>query len=115
VGINLTGLSFLLRNKVLLQSSYGLFIRFHFPLRITRNRVVGTISKPIHCGARRTFATQVQNLGSVKDAQAQLRHANASTTLGVYTQEIPESVRETVEALDRKLFGETVEENQRVN
>ena len=64
---------------------------------------------------RRTFATQVQKLGSVKDAQAQLRHTNASTTLGVYTQEIPESVRETVEALDRKLFGETVEENQRVN
>jgi integrase len=64
---------------------------------------------------RRTFATQVQKLGSVKDAQAQLRHANASTTLGVYTQEIPESVRETVEALDRKLFGETAGKNQRVN
>ena len=64
---------------------------------------------------RRTFATQVQKLGSVKDAQAQLRHAHASTMLGVYTQEIPESVRETVEALDRKLFGETAAENQRVN
>ncbi len=64
---------------------------------------------------RRTFATQVQRLGSVKDAQAQLRHAHASTTLGIYTQEIPESVRETVEALDRKLFGETAEGDQRVN
>jgi integrase len=64
---------------------------------------------------RRTFATQVQRLGSVKDAQAQLRHAHASTTLGIYTQEIPESVRETVEALDRKLFGETAEGGQRVN
>jgi hypothetical protein len=57
----------------------------------------------------------VSAVGSVKDAQAQLRHANASTTLGVYTQEIPESVRETVEALDRKLFGKIVEENQRIN
>jgi integrase len=54
---------------------------------------------------RRTFATQVQKLGSVKDAQAQLRHASASTTLNVYTQEMPESVRQTVEALDQKLFG----------
>ena len=54
---------------------------------------------------RRTFATQVQKLGSVKDAQSQLRHASASTTLNVYTQEIPESVRQTVEALDQKLFG----------
>jgi integrase len=54
---------------------------------------------------RRTFATQVHKLGTVKDAQAQLRHAHASTTLDVYTQEIPDSVRQTVEALDREFFG----------
>ena len=54
---------------------------------------------------RRTFATHVQGLGTVKDAQAQLRHAKASTTLNVYAQSIPETVMATVEALDRKLCG----------
>jgi integrase len=54
---------------------------------------------------RRTFATHVHSLGTVKDAQAQLRHADIVTTLGIYTQEIPESVRKTVEELDEKLFG----------
>ncbi len=33
------------------------------------------------------------------------RHADIATTLGIYTQEIPESVRKTVEELDEKLFG----------
>ena len=54
---------------------------------------------------RRTFATHVQGLGTVKDAQAQLRHADASTTLNVYAQSIPASVMAAVEALDRKLCG----------
>ncbi len=54
---------------------------------------------------RRTFATHVQGLGTVKDAQAQLRHAKASTTLNVYAQSIPETVMATVEALDRKPCG----------
>ena len=47
---------------------------------------------------RRTFATLVQDKGSVKDVQTQLRHADAATTLGVYMQSIP-----AVEALDREL------------
>ena len=55
---------------------------------------------------RRTFATHVHGLGTIKDAQAQLRHADIATTLGIYTQEIPESVRKTVEELDEKLFGQ---------
>ena len=54
---------------------------------------------------RRTFATQVHGIGTVKDAQTQLRHSNATTTMNVYTQEIPSSVKATVEALDQKLFG----------
>jgi len=54
---------------------------------------------------RRTFATQVHGIGTVKDAQTQLRHSNATTTMNVYTQEIPASVNATVEALDQKLFG----------
>jgi integrase len=54
---------------------------------------------------RRTFATHVHGLGTIKDAQAQLRHADIATTLGIYTQGIPESVRKTVEELDEELFG----------
>jgi len=52
---------------------------------------------------RRTFATLVQGKGNVKDAQAQLRHAHAATTLGIYTQAIPDSVAAAVEALDEEL------------
>ena len=52
---------------------------------------------------RRTFATLVQGKGSVKDAQAQLRHALAAISLGIYTQAIPDSVAAAVEALDEEL------------
>jgi integrase len=54
---------------------------------------------------RRSFATHVHSVGTVKDAQTQLRHASASTTMDVYTQAIPSSVRAAVEALDAKLCG----------
>lgn len=53
---------------------------------------------------RRTCGTLMQNHGNVKDIQAHLRHAQASTTLGVYVQEIPESVQNAVHSLYRKLF-----------
>ncbi len=52
---------------------------------------------------RRSCATYLQRSGNVKDIQAHLRHAEASTTLGIYVQEIPESVRAAVESLDRLL------------
>ena len=48
---------------------------------------------------RRTFATLIQKVRSVKDAQVQLRHASPQVTLGVYMKAIPESVRQAVEAL----------------
>ena len=56
---------------------------------------------------RRTFATQVHGIGTVKDAQTQLRHSTATTTMNVYTQEIPSSVKATVEALhlDQNFLG----------
>ena len=54
---------------------------------------------------RRTFATHVQGLGTVKDAQAQMRHAAASTTLNVYAQSIPETVAAAVEALAANSAG----------
>lgn len=55
---------------------------------------------------RRSCATYLQKSGGVKDVQAHLRHAQASTTLGVYVQEIPESVRAAVESLDCLLSGQ---------
>jgi integrase len=54
---------------------------------------------------RRTCATWFQKVGTAKDIQAQLRHSTPITTLGVYVQELPESVRVAVEALDQKLCG----------
>jgi integrase len=54
---------------------------------------------------RRTCATWFQKVGSAKDIQAQLRHTTPMTTLGVYVQELPDSVRIAVEALDQKPCG----------
>jgi integrase len=45
---------------------------------------------------RRTFATNAQGHGNAKDVQAHLRHTDIATTLGIYTQAIPESVRKLV-------------------
>ena len=42
---------------------------------------------------RRTMSTQAQNMGSVKDIQAHLRHAKADTTANEYMQALPESVQ----------------------
>jgi hypothetical protein len=38
--------------------------------------------------------------GGIKEVQAHLRHARATTTLDVYIQEIPKAVRDAVESLD---------------
>lgn len=56
---------------------------------------------------RRTCGTYMndQTNASPKDIQAHLRHAQASTTMDIYVQEIPASVRRSVEGLDRALFG----------
>ena len=49
---------------------------------------------------RRTIATLAQKKGTVKDvSQGLLRHSRAATTTDMYTQEIPESVEATVNAL----------------
>lgn len=55
---------------------------------------------------RRTCATHMQHVGSVKDVQAHLRHARPNVTAEVYMQEIPASVRAAVESLDLKLSGQ---------
>jgi len=41
----------------------------------------------------------------VRKAQAQLSHSDAGTTMNIYMQEIPSSVKAAVEALDQKLCG----------
>jgi len=56
-----------------------------------------------HQALRRSCATHMQHLGSVKDIQAHLRHARPNVTADVYMQEIPASVRAAVESLDQKL------------
>jgi integrase len=55
---------------------------------------------------RRTCSTYLVKYsgGTIKDAQAHLRHANATTTLQIYTKTIPDSVRAAVEELSLKLF-----------
>ena len=64
---------------------------------------------------RRTCATWFQKHGTTKDIQAHLRHSTPVTTLGVYVQEIPESVRAAVEALDAQLFAPAPAPKVKVN
>jgi integrase len=56
-----------------------------------------------HQAFRRTCATHMQDLGSLKDIQAHLRHSTPAMTINRYIQQIPASVREAVESLDEKL------------
>jgi integrase len=58
------------------------------------------ISVPVNFQVlRRTFATNAQGYGNPKDVQAHLRHTDIATTLDVYTQTVPESVRKLVNAV----------------
>ena len=52
---------------------------------------------------RRTIATLAQKKGTVKDVQGVLRHSRTATTTDVYMQEIPESVRATVNSIHSEL------------
>lgn len=64
---------------------------------------------------RRSCSTWMVNgkHGSLKDAQAVLRHTQASTTLGIYVQEHAESMQKAIDSLDRKLFGSPQEVKSR--
>jgi integrase len=55
---------------------------------------------------RRTVATHMQNHGSVKSAQAILRHVDASTTLKHYQKITDEHVIKTAESWDAELLKE---------
>src|SRR5581483_11937893 len=52
---------------------------------------------------RRTIATLAQKKGTVKDVQGLLLLSNDAATTDVYMQEIPESVRATVNAIHQEL------------
>ena len=52
---------------------------------------------------RRTIATLAQKKGTPKDIQGVLRHSRLSTTTDVYMQEIPDSVKATVGAINKEL------------
>ncbi|MGD0445398.1 MAG: tyrosine-type recombinase/integrase [Edaphobacter sp.] len=52
---------------------------------------------------RRTTATLAQKKGTVKDVQGVMGHSRLATTTDVYMQPIPESVRATVDSIDREL------------
>ena len=52
---------------------------------------------------RRAIATLAQHLGSVKDVQGLLRHKKPNLAPEVYMQEIPETVRRTVNAIHKEL------------
>jgi integrase len=60
---------------------------------------------------RRTHATLLSDMGEpLKTAQAQLGHANLSTTADIYAQVVPASQRAAVERLDR-LVGVHLDSN----
>ena len=54
---------------------------------------------------RRTIATLAQKKGTVKDVQGVMRHSRTATTTDVYMQEIPASVRSTINSINRELRG----------
>ena len=52
---------------------------------------------------RRTIATLAQKKATPKDVQGVLRHSRLATNTDVYMQEIPESVKATVAAINKEL------------
>ena len=59
---------------------------------------------------RRTLATDLQQFGSLKDAQAALRHKNPGTTAGVYIQPVDERVAAALEARTHAVLSAAKEE-----
>jgi integrase len=53
---------------------------------------------------RRTLGTDLQKYGTMKDAQAILRHKHIKTTAEVYMDHIPDSVRKAIEARTDAIF-----------
>src|SRR3974390_2901223 len=75
-------------------------IRLKLKAKLARNLGLPKLTFQV---IRRTIATLAQKKGTVKDVQGLLRHSRAATTTDVYMQEIPESVRATVNAIHQEL------------
>src|SRR5450759_1075099 len=73
---------------------------FEAGLQTARNPSEPPDPAPDVCHARLQFRRRSQG---IKDIQAQMRHASVNTTANVYTKPIPQSVRNAVEALDRRI------------
>jgi integrase len=54
---------------------------------------------------RRTLGTDLQKHGTMKDAQAILRHKHIKTTAEVYMDHIPDSVRKAINARTDAIFA----------
>lgn len=61
---------------------------------------------------RRTLGTDLQKHGTMKDAQAILRHKHIKTTAEVYMDQIPENVRKAIDARTEAIFQQR-RKNQR--
>jgi integrase len=68
------------------------------------------INHVTHHMFRRTYPTIGQHGGSVKDLQAQLRHASPDMTAEVYMQAVAPSVRAAAEYVEQKINGAEAEE-----
>jgi integrase len=55
---------------------------------------------------RRTLGTDLQKHGTMKDAQAIMRHKHIKTTAEVYMDQIPESVRNAIDARTEAIFAQ---------
>ena len=54
---------------------------------------------------RRTLGTDLQQHGTMKDAQAIMRHKHIKTTAEVYMDQIPDSVRKAIDARTDAIFS----------
>ena len=59
--------------------------------------------QPCTCSGAALPPWRTPAVATLRDIQEQLRHASAATTANVYVQAVPESVRDTVEKMDRAL------------
>ncbi|MCL5743575.1 MAG: hypothetical protein M1541_06560, partial [Acidobacteria bacterium] len=75
-----------------------------------RNRVFKPAARKAHIAdldlltLSRTCATHFGQKANTKDTQAQMRHADPSTTLKYYQQSIPESVKKAAIALETEIL-----------
>ena len=63
---------------------------------------------------RRTLGTDLQQHGTMKDAQRILRHASIRTTANIYMQPIPASVMSAINSRTKAILGDWEPKNSKV-